>query len=51
MAATDEADIYNFSTKNDTNSFNMSNSTNFDVEDPFLDVLSGCIFPKGWKWT
>ena len=29
----------------------MSNSTNFGMENSFLGVLSGCIFPKGWNWN
>ena len=52
MAATDEVDIYNLKKKkNDINAFIMSNSTNFEVEDSFLDILNGCIVHKGWNRT
>ena len=45
MAATDEVDTYNFSTKNDINAFNMCNSTNFEMENSILDILDGCTVP------
>ena len=49
MATSDEGDINSFWTKNYINPISMSNSTNFRVENSFLDVLIGCIVPKGWN--